>query len=305
MRFLIIIFILFEFSFSELIKEMEFNANVLNIKQIRKDFLISLDNGEIEILDENFTQKMNYKFPKIKTYFGDLIESRIFSADLLDDEILVLLSSDYGAQKLEILGKKDFDLKSENFKNAFFINKNLAILADLSGEIYFFDLQNGKISDPIKISSSSLSSVEISPNRKILALASEGGKVYVFDTISKTILSQKSLHKDRIHDLEISSNLKIATGANDKSASFFDFKNDIVKNFESEFLVYAVSIGENGKTLAYQSSENGDITLINTQNFEILNIIKTNDGNLGSIILNNDFIVTSNFDKKIKIWSIK
>lgn len=305
MRFLIVIFILFEFSFSELIKEMEFNANVLNIKQIRKDFLISLDNGEIEILDENFTQKMNYKFPKIKTYFGDLIESRIFSADLLDDEILVLLSSDFGAQKLEILGKKDFDLKSENFKNAFFINKNLAILADLSGEIYFFDLQNGKMSDPIKISSSSLSSVEISPNRKILVLASEGGKVYVFDIISKTILSQKSLHKDRIHDLAISSNLKIATGANDKSASFFDFKNDIVKNFESEFLVYAVSIGENGKTLAYQSSENGDITLINTQNFEISNIIKTNDGNLGSIILNNNFIVTSNFDKKIKIWSIK
>lgn len=305
MRFLIIIFILFEFSFSELIKEMKFNANVLNIKQIRKDFLISLDNGEIEILDENFTQKMNYKFPKIKTYFGDLIESRIFSADLLDDEILVLLSSDFGAQKLEILGKKDFDLKSENFKNAFFINKNLAILADLSGEIYFFDLQNGKMSDPIKISSSSLSSVEISPNRKILVLASEGGKVYVFDIISKTILSQKSLHKDRIHDLAISSNLKIATGANDKSASFFDFKNDIIKNFESEFLVYAVSISENGKTLAYQSSENGDITLINTQNFEISNIIKTNDGNLGSIILNNNFIVTSNFDKKIKIWSIK
>lgn len=305
MRFLIVIFILFEFSFSELIKEMEFNANVLNIKQIRKDFLISLDNGEIEILDENFTQKMNYKFPKIKTYFGDLIESRIFSADLLDDEILVLLSSDFGAQKLEILGKKDFDLKSENFKNAFFINKNLAILADLSGEIYFFDLQNGKMSDPIKISSSSLSSVEISPNRKILVLASEGGKVYVFDIVSKKILSQKSLHKDRIHDLAISSNLKIATGANDKSASFFDFKNDIVKNFESEFLVYAVSIGENGKTLAYQSSENGDITLINTQNFEISNIIKTNDGNLGSIILNNNFIVTSNFDKKIKIWSIK
>lgn len=305
MRFLIVIFILFEFSFSEPIKEMEFNANVLNIKQIRKDFLISLDNGEIEILDENFTQKMNYKFPKIKTYFGDLIESRIFSADLLDDEILVLLSSDFGAQKLEILGKKDFDLKSENFKNAFFINKNLAILADLSGEIYFFDLQNGKISDPIKISSSSLSSVEISPNRKILVLASEGGKVYVFDIISKTILSQKSLHKDRIHDLAISSNLKIATGANDKSASFFDFKNDIVKNFESEFLVYAVSISENGKTLAYQSSENGDITLINTQNFEISNTIKTNDGNLGSIILNNNFIVTSNFDKKIKIWSIK
>lgn len=305
MRFLIVIFILFEFSFSELIKEMEFNANVLNIKQIRKDFLISLDNGEIEILDENFTQKMNYKFPKIKTYFGDLIESRIFSADLLDDEILVLLSSDFGAQKLEILGKKDFNLKSENFKNAFFINKNLAILADLSGEIYFFDLQNGKISDPIKISSSSLSSVEISPNRKILVLASEGGKVYVFDIISKTILSQKSLHKDRIHDLAISSNLKIATGANDKSASFFDFKNDIIKNFESEFLVYAVSISENGKTLAYQSSENGDITLINTQNFEISNIIKTNDGNLGSIILNNNFIVTSNFDKKIKIWSIK
>lgn len=305
MRFLIVIFILFEFSFSELIKEMEFNANVLNIKQIRNDFLISLDNGEIEILDENFTQKMNYKFPKIKTYFGDLIESRIFSADLLDDEILVLLSSDFGAQKLEILGKKDFDLKSENFKNAFFINKNLAILADLSGEIYFFDLQNGKISDPIKISSSSLSSVEISPNRKILFLASEGGKVYVFDIISKTILSQKSLHKDRIHDLAISSNLKIATGANDKSASFFDFKNDIVKNFESEFLVYAVSISENGKTLAYQSSENGDITLINTQNFEISNIIKTNDGNLGSIILNNNFIVTSNFDKKIKIWSTK
>lgn len=305
MRFLIVIFILFEFSFSELIKEMEFNANVLNIKQIRKDFLISLDNGEIEILDENFTQKMNYKFPKIKTYFGDLIESRIFSTDLLDNEILVLLSSDFGAQKLEILGKKDFDLKSENFKNAFFINKNLAILADLSGEIYFFDLQNGKISDPIKISSSSLSSVEISPNRKILVLASEGGKVYVFDIISKTILSQKSLHKDRIHDLAISSNLKIATGANDKSVSFFDFKNDIVKNFESEFLVYAVSISENGKTLAYQSSENGDITLINTQNFEISNIIKTNDGNLGSIILNNNFIVTSNFDKKIKIWSIK
>ena len=284
---------------------MEFNANVLNIKQIRKDFLISLDNGEIEILDENFTQKMNYKFPKIKTYFGDLIESRIFSADLLDDEILVLLSSDFGAQKLEILGKKDFDLKSENFKNAFFINKNLAILADLSGEIYFFDLQNGKISDPIKISSSSLSSVEISPNRKILVLASEGGKIYVFDIVSKKILSQKSLHKDRIHDLAISSNLKIATGANDKSASFFDFKNDIVKNFESEFLVYAVSISENGKTLAYQSSENGDITLINTQNFEISNIIKTNDGNLGSIILNNNFIVTSNFDKKIKVWSIK
>ncbi len=305
MRFLIVIFILFEFSFSELIKEMEFNANVLNIKQIRKDFLISLDNGEIEILDENFTQKMNYKFPKIKTYFGDLIESRIFSTDLLDDEILVLLSSDFGAQKLEILGKKDFDLKSENFKNAFFINKNLAILADLSGEIYFFDLQNGKISDPIKISSSSLSSVEISPNRKILVLASEGGKIYVFDIVSKKILSQKSLHKDRIHDLAISSNLKIATGANDKSASFFDFKNDIVKNFESEFLVYAVSISENGKTLAYQSSENGDITLINTQNFEISNIIKTNDGNLGSIILNNNFIVTSNFDKKIKVWSIK
>lgn len=305
MRFLIVIFILFEFSFSELIKEMEFNANVLNIKQIRKDFLISLDNGEIEILDENFTQKMNYKFPKIKTYFGDLIESRIFSADLLDDEILVLLSSDFGAQKLEILGKKDFNLKSENFKNAFFINKNLAILADLSGEIYFFDLQNGKMSDPIKISSSSLSSVEISPNRKILVLASEGGKVYVFDIISKKILSQKSLHKDRIHDLAISSNLKIVTGANDKSASFFDFKNDIVKNFESEFLVYAVSISENGKTLAYQSSENGDITLINTQNFEISNIIKTNDGNLGSIILNNNFIVTSNFDKKIKVWSIK
>lgn len=304
MRIFLLFFMIFSLCFGNFAfeKELKFNANILGIKHENSELLIYFDNAEI-LKFNLFTDEISHlkKFEKIKTYFGDLNDPKIFSVDSLNGEILTLLEADFGERKL--------NFKNQNFKvnqgvkKAFFINENEAILLSLGGEIEILNLQNGEILRSQKISTSSISDSEISKNRQILAIATEGGKLYFYDILTQKIVREIETNKDNIHDISLNENLKIITGGNDKMAVFYDFQNAQMHNFQSEFLIYCTGISN--EILAFTNDEFGGVSFINLSDFNKIAEIKTEQGILHTIIITENLAITASFDKILKFWRIK
>ena len=79
----------------------------------------------------------------------------------------------------------------------------------------------------------------------------------------------------------------------------------IMRQIESEFLVWAISVVEN-KNLFICGGVSTDISIYSTQTYEILGIFKEcHEGRLrGIYLLKNGKIITGSEDKKTKIWGI-
>lgn len=79
----------------------------------------------------------------------------------------------------------------------------------------------------------------------------------------------------------------------------------IIKEIDSEFLVWTICVNENKKVFIC-GGVSKDITIFSTETYENLGIFREcHEGNLrGNYLLNNGRIITGSEDKKAKIWEI-
>jgi len=289
---------------SELFRTIETNSNVTSMDIHEGHLYISTDGGEIQVVNlENFENEKFISLPDTTCYFG-VQKAKVFNTDELNSKILILANGDLGKKMLHVYkdgNLESIELKNESIKKAKFLDEKTIVLASLSNEIYFYSLDEKKITSSYKFSTSALSDFEILGDNIIVSC--EGGLVFIYSIKENKITKTISVHKDNIYDIAVANDGTIISGSTDRKAGIY--KDDKLNLVEAKFLVYAVGIDESGKRAAFMADEQSKVIVIDTASLNKVAEIETNQGIINGIIFYSDLIMTSAYEKNIKIWRVK
>ncbi|MBL3520497.1 WD40 repeat domain-containing protein [Arcobacter lanthieri] len=273
---------------------------------------IGTTTSSIDIFSLEKKEKISsIKIPKIKDFLGDIIDTKIFSVDKINNDILILSQGESG-------GRNIFIYKNDNLKNiinaedrlfiaqAKFLDENYIIYALLSNQLFIYDIKNSKIINELQVSQSSFSHFVLSDDKKTILVTDESGVINQYDTKSfKKLKTFKGQNVDRVFQVDIKKDTILASGQDRRVAIYFtNEKASFYKSFD--FLVYAgalspssnlacVSNDENNNALVFDINKNEDKYLL-TQNKAILTKI---------LFLDEDTVAISSDDENINFYNLR
>jgi hypothetical protein len=132
---------------------------------------IATSASSVDIFDITTKEKIDsIKMPKIKDFMQDIIDSKIYSVDVLENNILILSQGQNGGRNIDIYknGKIENIIKDKDrlfIARAKFIDENHIIYALLSNQIYLYDIKNKKVLNEIQISQSKFSHFKLNEDK--------------------------------------------------------------------------------------------------------------------------------------------
>lgn len=316
MKLFLIFTLLISSLFSAAIKEpiASFTASGSIVDMLYKDgkLYCATAASSVDIFDFE-TKKLieTIKVEQIFDFMGDLIDSKVYSVDVIDDKILILSQDKKGFRRVHIhqngVTKPLFDYsKSLTVAKAKFLNANTILLGLLSNELISYDIAKNSQNYSIQVSGAKFSDFVLNEDKSEVVVADESGNLKIHSTKDGKflkLLADQNL--DNVFQVDYKKGV-IATAGQDRRMVIYVPKFDSAYYSETKFLIYSVGLSPSGKIVGYASDENNNVTLQNT-------ITKANLGKFGGnkmtltkiIFINeNDFLVASD-DKVINQYSIK
>lgn len=221
------------------------NANVTALYASENKLFVGLDNGELEIYEQNGTKSASIVLPKIKNYFESDASARILSIDEFDGAIMILSQADFGGKNISIF--KDGKLSTqkiafESAKEAFFTKDSHILLALTSADIVLLD-KNFKDIKHFQFSHSTLNDAAINEQRTQIVAGFESGEVKIFDLEKWKLQKIYDNHKDSVYSVDFKKG-NILSCSTDRKVVFVDTMG-VSKALEQDFLIYACSLDKN------------------------------------------------------------
>ncbi|CAM2780869.1 WD40 repeat domain-containing protein [Helicobacter burdigaliensis] len=296
---------------------LELDENVTTLIEDNGVLLAGSDNGSIYAIKwEKDTQKFKaskiFQLEKIHNYFGENIYPKIFSLDVLDNQILILSQGDDGGKNLFIYGEKLIQIFSSkdslNIKKAGFVDKKHLFLALASNEIMLYDLENKNNLYQKQISEASFSDFSLSEDRKEFIASCESGILYYGNTQNGEIIkTYEDANKDNVYQVKMAQNKlgeKVFVSAGqDRVVGIYTDKSS--KKLQADFLVYSVGINKEATKIAYPFNENSDIRVYDLLEDKEVKRLKTHQNMLNNIIfLEEKWLVSAEDGKNIYFWNL-
>ena len=265
----------------------------------------------VDIFDIKTQEKIDsIKMPKIKDFLGDIIDSKIYSVDVLENNILILSQGEQGGRNLDIYKDGKFeniikDTDRQFIARAKFLDENHIIYALLSNQIYLYDIKNKKILKEIQISQSKFSSFRLTQDKSKLVVCDESGVISMLDSKSFDILKTfRYQNLDNVFQVDIKDNL-ILTAGQDRRAAVYNLDTNKAYYKEYSFLIYAAALSPSTKLAAVASDEENNVTIFDTSSQANLYKLTENKATLSNILFlnENELFVTSD-DKQINYYKI-
>ena len=267
--------------------------------------------SSVDIFDIKTQERIDsIKMPKIKDFLGDVIDSKIYSVDVLENNILILSQGDKGGRNLDIYKDGKFeniikDTERQFIARAKFLDENHIIYALLSNQIYLYDIKNKKILKEIQISQSKFSSFRLTQDKSKLVVCDESGVISMLDSKSFDILKTfRYQNLDNVFQVDIKDNLILTAGQDRRAAVYnLDTKNAYYKEYS--FLVYAAALSPSTKLAAVASDEENNVTIFDTSSQANLYKLTQNKATLSNILfLNENEIIVTSDAKQINYYKI-
>lgn len=308
----LLFFSLFSSEFKKPISSFKASGYVIDLVYKNNKLYVATDAGIVDIFDYK-TKKIikKIKVPKVKDFMGDLVNSKVFSVDELDGNIILLSKSQDGFNRvhLHVDGKSsliiDYKQKLAIIK-AKFLDKNTLLLALLSNEIISYDIKTKKENYRIQVSGAKFSDFSLNKDKSRVVVIDESGVPTLLQTNSgKRIQEIKALNLDNVFQVSYKNGV-IATAGQDRRVGVYvpKFKSSYFK--QAKFLIYSVGLSPNGKICAYASDEKNNIIVFNTITKSVISKFGGNKATISDIefIDENYFLVASN-SKTINLYKIK
>ena len=265
----------------------------------------------VDIFDIKTQEKIDsIKMPKIKDFLGDIIDSKIYSVDVLENNILILSQGEQGGRNLDIYKDGKFeniikDTDRQFIARAKFLDENHIIYALLSNQIYLYDIKNKKILKEIQISQSKFSSFRLTQDKSKLVVCDESGVISMLDSKSFDILKTfRYQNLDNVFQVDIKDNL-ILTAGQDRRAAVYNLDTNKAYYKEYSFLIYAAALSPSTKLAAVASDEENNVTIFDTSSQANLYKLTENKATLSNILfLNENEIFVTSDDKQINYYKI-
>jgi len=270
------------------------------------------DAGAVDIFDFKTKKTVKkIKVPKIKDFMGDLVDSKVFSVDECEGDIMILSQAQKGFSRVHIHKDNKTTQIIDYAKNlsiikAKYLNKNTILLALLSNEIISYDIKKAKQNYRIQISGAKFSDFALSEDKSEVVIADESGEVHIHDTSNgknTKVLTGQNL--DNVFQINYRNGV-IATAGQDRRVAVYVPKRNSAYYKQAKFLVYSVGLSPSGKIAAFASDENNNVTLFNTITKSTIGRFGGNKITLSNIVFidENEFLVASN-SKIINLYSVK
>lgn len=267
--------------------------------------------SSVDIFDIKTQERIDsIKMPKIKDFLGDVIDSKIYSVDVLENNILILSQGEQGGRNLDIYTNGKFeniikDTERQFIARAKFLDENHIIYALLSNQIYLYDIKNKKILKEIQISQSKFSSFRLTQDKSKLVVCDESGVISMLDSKSFDILKTfRYQNLDNVFQVDIKDNL-ILTAGQDRRAAVYNLDTNKAYYKEYSFLIYAAALSPSTKLAAVASDEENNVTIFDTSSQANLYKLTQNKATLSNILfLNENEIFVTSDDKQINYYKI-
>jgi hypothetical protein len=267
--------------------------------------------SSVDIFDIKTQERIDsIKMPKIKDFLGDVIDSKIYSVDVLENNILILSQGDKGGRNLDIYKDGKFeniikDTERQFIARAKFLDENHIIYALLSNQIYLYDIKNKKILNEIQISQSKFSSFRLTQDKSKLVVCDESGVISMLNSKNFDILKTfRYQNLDNVFQVDIKDNL-ILTAGQDRRAAVYNLDTNKAYYKEYSFLIYAAALSPSTKLAAVASDEENNVTIFDTSSQANLYKLTQNKATLSNILfLNENEIFVTSDDKQINYYKI-
>ncbi|MFK2822744.1 WD40 repeat domain-containing protein [Arcobacter sp. YIC-80] len=314
-RYFILLNFLFIFlNANELKPQFQYESSGAVTELIYKDnkLYASTDASCIDIFDTKTKEKITtILFPKIKDFMGDLVNSKIYSIDILKDKVLSVSQGEKGGRNLNIYQDGTFktiisDKERMFIAKAKFLDKNRIVFALLSNEIYIYDINTKKRIKKVDVSLSKFSDFVLSEDKKKIVVADESGVLKMLTTDDLKLQKEfKNQNLDNVFQVALKNQI-IATAGQDRRAVVYDILNNKAQYITAPFLIYSVGLSPSGKQAGIAYDEENNILIFDTKNKTKKAILIDNLAIISKILfINEKEIFVSSDDKKINYYKIK
>ena len=251
------------------------------------------------------------KLSQITDFMGDVIDSKVYSVDIIKDKILILSQAKKGARRVHIYENEKLELFIPYTEGLFiakakFIDENTILLGLLSNEIISYDLKNKKQNYRIAVSQSKFSNFALNEDKSEVIVADESGDLKIHATKDASLLKKLSGENlDNVFQVDTKNGI-IATAGQDRRVVIYTPEFNSAYYEHADFLVYSVGLSPSGKIVGYASDEDNNVALFNTITKSKLGVYGGNKMTLTNILFINEkeFFVASD-DKTINFYQIK
>lgn len=248
---------------------------------------------------------------QIEDFMGDLVDSKVYSVDISDDNILILSQDKKGFRRVHLHknGKTEllFDhTHSLAVAKAKFLNNGTILLGLLSNELISYDIDKKKKNWVVQVSQAKFSDFVLNESKTEAVVADESGNLKIYSTKDgKRINILEGQNLDNVFQVDYKSGV-IATAGQDRRMVVYTPKMNSSYYVESDFLIYSVGLSPNAAYAAYACDEDNNICVVKTSTKSRVGKFGSNNMTLTKILFinNNEFLAASD-DKVINLYSIK
>ncbi len=288
------------------------NGPVVDIVVKNKKLYVATNASVVDIFDIKTAKlQKSIKISKIKDFMGDIIDSKIYSVDILDDKILILSQGEHGFRRVDIFQNnqlKHIITVDDNLyiAKAKFIDKNNILLGLLSNDIISYNIQTKKQNWTIQASQSKFSNFKLNEDKTKVVVCDESGDLHMLNTKNgKTLKTFSGQNVDNVFQVDFKNGI-IATAGQDRRVAIFNTKTNSAYYKTSSFLIYSVGLSPSGKIVGYGNDEDNNVELFKTNTKTVLGIFGGNKMTLTNIVFLNEkeFFVASD-DVTINFYKLK
>ena len=303
---------LFSFTSFQPILTIEANGTSKDMVLLNSELIIGTDNGLLQVYE--YEQKKfikEIKLPKVKDFMGDLVPSRVFSVDKIEEQYLLLSDSGKGGYVNLWIEKKgvlkqilDSSDKMAAIK-ARFVNSEHILLGLLSNEAVLLNIKTKKEIFRVQLSPSKFSDFSLNNDKTKAVFSCESGILNIIETkVGKIVKVLKGVNVDNVYKVDFKKEV-ISGAGQDRRASLYDSTTGTGSYIEGSFLIYATGLSPSTKKVAFAMDEQNNISIYNRESKVKIAELKGQKSTLNNIIFKDENILfSSSDDNKVLMWNL-
>ena len=258
---------IFAASFQQPSKLYKASGAVVDMVVADKKLYAATDASSVDVFDLKSAKLLKkIQVSKITDFMDDIIDSKVYSVDVLDDTVVLLSQGEKGFRRVHTYtdGKlvEVISIKDQLYiAKVAFLDSNTLLLGLLSNEIIAYDIATKKMNFREQVSFSKFSSFVMNEKKSEVVVADESGDLKIHNTkdgqLLKT-LAGKNL--DNVFQVDYKNGI-IATAGQDRRCVIYDTTFNSAYYKTASFLIYGVGLSPSGKLVAFASDEQNNVTV--------------------------------------------
>lgn len=269
------------------------------------------DAGKVDIFDTVTKQIVNkIELPGVKDFMGDLIETKVYSVDVLSGRVMMVTAGEAGYRNVYLHDgqafKKIIDSQMKlTIKEGRFIDEDTILLGLMSNELILYKISASKQIYKVQMSPSHFDDLALNEDKSKVATADESGEIFILNVDDgKKVQTLSGQNVDNVYKIDFKQGVVITAGQDRRCAVYRP--DSPAYYLRGSFLIYAAGLSPSGKIGLYAANMENEVQVFNTRTKSKLFVLKGHNATLTCFaFLNETELFSAAEESDILFWKLK